>query len=87
MNNYQNLSGKTEKISQYCVGSAPPFYFGTGHVTVLSAPPWKMEYSGGRLDLAVLFTPSTPNRQNRNQVHWNTCAVLPVRSGRSKENS
>ena len=28
----------------------------------------------GRLDLALLFTPSTPNRQNRNQVHWNTCA-------------
>ena len=28
----------------------------------------------GRLDLAVLFTPSTPNRQNRNQVHWNICA-------------
>ena len=28
----------------------------------------------GRLDLAVLFTPSTPNRQNRNQVRWNTCA-------------
>ena len=27
-----------------------------------------------RLDLAVLFTPSTPNRQNRNQVRWNTCA-------------
>ena len=28
----------------------------------------------GGLDLAVLFTPSTPNRQNRNQVSWNTCA-------------
>ena len=28
----------------------------------------------GRLDLAVLFTPSTPNRQNRNQVRWNSCA-------------
>ena len=28
----------------------------------------------GRLDLAVLLTPSTPNRQNRNQVHWNICA-------------
>ena len=28
----------------------------------------------GRLDLAVLFTPSTPYRYNRNQVHWNTCA-------------
>ena len=28
----------------------------------------------GRLDLAVLFTPSTPNRQNGNQVRWNTCA-------------
>ena len=27
--------------------------------------------SWGRLDLAVLFT---PNRQNRNQVPWNTCA-------------
>ena len=30
----------------------------------------------GRLDLAVLFTPSTPNRQNRNQVRWNICAGL-----------
>ena len=30
--------------------------------------------SGGRLDLAVPFTPSTPNRQNRNQVCWNICA-------------
>ena len=40
MNNYFNLSGKTEKnISVQC--SALPFYFGTGHVTVLSAPPWK----------------------------------------------
>ena len=28
----------------------------------------------GRLDLAVLFTPFTPNRQNRNQVCWNICA-------------
>ena len=24
--------------------------------------------------MTVLFTPSTPNRQNRNQVHWNICA-------------
>ena len=30
--------------------------------------------SRGRLDFAVLFTPSTPNRQNRNKVCWNTCA-------------
>ena len=30
--------------------------------------------SRGRLDLAVLFTPSTPNRQNRNQVRLNICA-------------
>ena len=28
----------------------------------------------GRLDLAFLFTPSTPNRQNRYQVHRNICA-------------
>ena len=28
----------------------------------------------GRLDLAVLFTPSTPDSQNGNQVRWNTCA-------------
>ena len=28
----------------------------------------------GRLDLAVLFTPSTPNGQNKNQVRWNICA-------------
>ena len=32
------------------------------------------QHTRGRLDLAVLFTPSTPNRQNRNQVRWNTCA-------------
>ena len=30
--------------------------------------------SRGRLDLAVPFTPSTPNRQNMNQVCWNICA-------------
>ena len=30
--------------------------------------------SRGRLDLAVPFTPSTPYRQNRNQVCWNICA-------------
>ena len=28
----------------------------------------------GGLNLAILFTPSTPNRQNRNQVRWNICA-------------
>ena len=37
-------------------------------VDLLSLSSW------GRLDLAVLFTPSTPNRQNRNQVRWNICA-------------
>ena len=36
--------------------------------------PWSGDISRGRLDLAVLFTSSTPNRQNRNQVHWNNCA-------------
>ena len=46
MNNYQNLSGKTEQISQYSVGSALPSCFGTGHMTVLSTPPRKMEYFG-----------------------------------------
>ena len=34
----------------------------------------------GRLDLAVLFTPSTPNRQNRNQVRWNICAGVHRRT-------
>ena len=33
-----------------------------------------LSLSRGRLDLAVPFTPSTPNRQNRNQVCWNICA-------------
>ena len=33
-----------------------------------------VSFNWGRLDLAVLFTPSTPNRQNRNQVRWNICA-------------
>ena len=46
MNNYQNLLGKTEKISQYSVGSAPPSWFGTGHVTILSTTPRKMKYAG-----------------------------------------
>ena len=30
----------------------------------------------GRLDLAVLCTPSTQNRQNRNQVRQNTCTGI-----------
>ena len=37
-------------------------------IALLNLSPW------GRLDLAVLFTPSTPNRQNRNQVRWNIYA-------------
>ena len=32
------------------------------------------EDTGGGLDLAVLFTPSTQIMQNRNQVRLNTCA-------------
>ena len=43
---YEELSGsmgKTEKISQYCVGLVQPSCFGTGHVTVLSTPHWKTE--------------------------------------------
>ena len=38
----------------------------------------------GRHDLAVLFTPFTPNRQNRNQVHWNTCAGVRQSTPSSK---
>ena len=75
MNNYQNLLGKTEKISQYNVGSAPPSWFGTGHVTVLSTPPRKMKYAGVlqhtcfcALDLYLI-------------------CVQPDRNKRSKENS
>ena len=37
-----------------------------------------------RLDLAVRFTPSTPNRQNRNQVRWNICAVVLWRTPSSE---
>ena len=48
INNYKNLSGKAEKISKHGVGSASPSCFGTGHVTVLSIPHWKTEYSGVR---------------------------------------
>ena len=33
----------------------------------------KHTFTHGRLDLAVLFTPSTLKRQNRNQVCWNIC--------------
>ena len=43
------------------------------HVTCYKTR-WRSTASMGRLDLAVLFTPSTPNRQNRNQVRWNICA-------------
>ena len=32
------------------------------------------KHTWGRLDLAVPFTPSTPNRRDRNQVRWNICA-------------
>ena len=46
MKSYQNLSGKTEKISQYSVGSAPPSYFATCHVTGLFTPPWKTDLAG-----------------------------------------
>ena len=46
MNNYQDPSEKTEKISQYSEGSAPSSCFGTGLATVLSTPPRKMEYAG-----------------------------------------
>ena len=35
--------------------------------------PWNFMSTGG-LDLAVPFTPSTPNLQNRNQMSWNICA-------------
>ena len=48
---FSNVSepiGKDKKISQYSEGTAPPYCFGTGHVTVLSTPPRKMEYSGVR---------------------------------------
>ena len=47
------------------------FMFG-GCCAVVSVPCSLVAW--GRLDLAVLFTPSTPYRQNRNQVHWNICA-------------
>ena len=65
MNIYQNLSGKTEIISQ----CSAIFVFRTGHVTVLSTPPWKMEYS------SVL----------RNRCFSIFDFALPLRSGRSKE--
>ena len=37
------------------------------------------QVSRGRLDLDVLFTPSTLNRQNRKQVRWNICAGVVLR--------
>ena len=46
---YEQLSepiGKTEKLSQYSVGNAPPSCFGTEHVTGLSTLLRKMEYTG-----------------------------------------
>ena len=45
MNNYPKLPKKTEKISQYSVGSAPPSCFGTCHMTVLTTTPPKTEYT------------------------------------------
>ena len=55
----------------------PPFIMG-GHI---ASPLFLVVVinSMGTLDLAVLFTPFTPNRQNKNQVHRNTCA--DVRQG------
>ena len=47
---------------------------GSVRVYCWSVQPDHTHIARGRLDLAVLFTPSTPNRQNRNQVHWNICA-------------
>ena len=40
--------------------------------------------SKGRLNLAVHFTPSTPNRQHRNKVCWNIC-VPAFRGGVDKQ--
>ena len=40
--------------------------------------------SRGGLDLAVLFTPFTPNRQNTDQVRWNFCAKVLRRSPSSE---
>ena len=60
-------------LSQFKGGLAPPPQspldppLHQSHVTM-----WPAGITKGRLDLAVLFTPSTPNRQNRNQVRWNT---------------
>ena len=56
-------------------GSAPPSCFGTGHVTVLSTPPWKTEYSGVRqhrcsstLDFFSACSEWKDEREQLNQV-------------------
>ena len=46
--------------------------------SVFSSGDYSVQQSRGRLDLAVLFTPSTPNRQNRNQVRWNIWGRLDL---------
>ena len=56
---------RTGRIEIKCAGTPALAY-----ARVLHLPRW------GRLYLAVLFTPSTPHRQNRNQVRWNTCAGI-----------
>ena len=42
------------------------------------------KYIWGGLDLAVLFTSFAPNTQNRNQVHWNSCAGVLRRTQSSE---
>ena len=65
------LIGRDRKIAQHSVGSAPPSYFGTDHVTVLSTPPWKTEKA----------------ENSGTDVPAHLVSVLPVRSKKSKGNS
>ena len=60
------------------------FMFLVCHRCVILFVSCSIVISWGRLDLAVLFTPSTPNRQNRNQVRWNTRGGLRLSTPSSK---
>ena len=44
---YSGINQAIQNSSAHA-GSDPPSFFGTGHVTVLSTPPRKTEYSGVR---------------------------------------
>ena len=66
-NVFLQVGMKYEYIAYYFIGLVPV-------VSLAPAVAVHVVVCRGRLHLAVLFTPFTPHRQNRNQVRCNTCA-------------